>query len=110
MDERALASLVDALLELSQLRAGAVPVRPELNTLDDLVGTALQKAESVLRSHPVNVDLGSVVILLWNSLQPSQKNQHGKADPLPVAHNNHRGHCPGGSGQPVWAVNPNQPQ
>jgi two-component system sensor histidine kinase KdpD len=48
-----LSKLVDGLLEMSQLDAGAVSVNPEFNTVDDLVGAALQRAETVLRGHPI---------------------------------------------------------
>jgi two-component system sensor histidine kinase KdpD len=48
-----LSSLVDGLLEMSQLNAGALRVEPEFNTVDDLVGVALQRAETVLRGHPI---------------------------------------------------------
>jgi len=32
-------------------------LQPELNTVDDLVGAALQRAETVLRDHPVETDI-----------------------------------------------------
>lgn len=59
-----LASLVDGLLELSQLDAGAIASRPELNTVDDLIGAALQRARAVLASHSVDVALGEDALLV----------------------------------------------
>ena len=48
-----LSSLVDGLLEMSQLNAGQLRVHAEFNTVDDLIGAALQRAETVLRDHPI---------------------------------------------------------
>lgn len=59
-----LAALVEGLLELSQLDAGAAPARMELNTVDDLIGAALQRARAVLASHEVRVDLGDDALLV----------------------------------------------
>ncbi|HVZ48043.1 MAG TPA: ATP-binding protein, partial [Gemmatimonadaceae bacterium] len=50
-----MSSLVEGLLELSQLDAGALRLNREINTLDDLVGAALQRAQSVLHDHRVDV-------------------------------------------------------
>ena len=52
-----LSALVDGLLQLSQLDAGALPIAIELNTVDDVIGAALQRAEAVLGAHPVDVEL-----------------------------------------------------
>lgn len=52
-----LSSLVDGLLEMSQLNAGVLQVEPEFNTVDDLIGAALQRAETVLRDHPIETDI-----------------------------------------------------
>jgi two-component system sensor histidine kinase KdpD len=49
-----LAALVDDLLQMSQLDAGGLRVALEINTVDDLIGAALQRAEKVLRDHPVD--------------------------------------------------------
>ena len=40
-----LTTLVTNLLDLSQLAAGAMPVHPEVNTADDVIGAALQRVE-----------------------------------------------------------------
>ena len=58
-----LSSLVDGLLAMSQLSAGVLKVEPELNTVDDLVGAALQRAETVLRDHPVETDISKGAII-----------------------------------------------
>jgi two-component system, OmpR family, sensor histidine kinase KdpD len=58
-----LSSLVDGLLEMSQLNAGALRVQPEFNTVDDLVGAALQRAETVLRDHPVETRIGDAELI-----------------------------------------------
>lgn len=50
-----LTSLVDSLLELSQLNAGALPVHVEMNTVDELIGVALDRCEIVLRNRAVHV-------------------------------------------------------
>ncbi len=59
-----LASLVEGLLELSQLDAGAPVTRTEVNTVDDLVGAALQRARAVVSSHALQVDLGHDALLV----------------------------------------------
>lgn len=58
-----LSALVDGLLQLSQLDAGALPMHIELNTVDDLIGAALQRAEAALASHPVTVDHGAEMLV-----------------------------------------------
>ncbi|MEO7998867.1 MAG: ATP-binding protein [Gemmatimonadaceae bacterium] len=50
-----LSSMVEGLLELSQLNAHAMPLRIEINTLDELVGAALQRAAKVLENRSVPV-------------------------------------------------------
>ncbi|HEY4307536.1 MAG TPA: ATP-binding protein [Gemmatimonadaceae bacterium] len=52
-----LSTLVDGLLQLSQLDAGAVPLAIELNTMDDLIGASLRRAEGSLKHHRVEVEL-----------------------------------------------------
>lgn len=59
-----LSALVDGLLQLSQLDAGALPIAIELNTVDDVIGAALQRAEAVLNAHPVDVELMDSDILV----------------------------------------------
>ncbi len=54
-----LSAMVDDLLDLSQLAAGQMPVAPALNTADDAIGAALQRVESVMQDHVVDVSLGS---------------------------------------------------
>ena len=50
-----LSVLVDGLLELSQLNAHALPVRLEINTLDEVVGAALLRASKMLEQRIVTV-------------------------------------------------------
>ena len=59
-----LARLVEGLLQLSQLDAGALVLTLELNTVDDLVGAALQRAASALAAHPVTVEAGDDNVLI----------------------------------------------
>lgn len=54
-----LSALVDDLLDLSQLSAGQMKVRPALNTVDDVIGAALQRVEIALRERVVDVSLGA---------------------------------------------------
>src|SRR5438094_4759301 len=53
-----LGHLVADLLDLSRLKGGAMPVRPELNTAEDLVGAAMRQMAGVLKDRRVetNVD------------------------------------------------------
>jgi two-component system, OmpR family, sensor histidine kinase KdpD len=50
-------ALVGDLLDLSRIRSGAVGPSIEVNTIDDLIGAALQRADALLRGRPVDVDL-----------------------------------------------------
>ena len=54
-----LTRLVTDLLELSRLRGGALPVRPELNTAEDLVGAAVRQTAGLFtnRALETRVDL-----------------------------------------------------
>jgi two-component system sensor histidine kinase KdpD len=52
-----LSGLVDGLLEMSKIDAGGVAVNMMINTVDDLFGAALQRAESVLGNHRVETVL-----------------------------------------------------
>ena len=54
-----LSALVDDLLDLSQLSAGQMKVTPALNTVDDVIGAALQRVESALGDRAVEVSLGA---------------------------------------------------
>ena len=51
--------LVDDLLELSQLNAGSMRVNIVLNTVDDVVGVALERVEAVHGIDRVRVDIAS---------------------------------------------------
>jgi len=53
-----LGHLVADLLDLSRLKGGAMPVHPELNTAEDLVGAAMRQMAGVLKDRRVetNVD------------------------------------------------------
>jgi two-component system sensor histidine kinase KdpD len=48
---------VTDLLDLSRLNAGAIRVRPELNTVDDLLGALVQRVEPMLDGRPLLVTL-----------------------------------------------------
>ena len=50
-------ALVGDLLDLSRIQSGAVSPSAEINTVDDLVGVALQRSEALLRGRAVEVDL-----------------------------------------------------
>ena len=50
-----LSELVEGLLELSQLNAGAMPLHMELNTVDELIGVALQRTKTLLKDRQVDV-------------------------------------------------------
>lgn len=50
-------SLVGDLLDLSRIQSGAVQPSLEVNTVDDLIGAALRRAEALLRTRQVDVDM-----------------------------------------------------
>jgi two-component system sensor histidine kinase KdpD len=52
-------TLVEDLLDLSQLAAGQMPVTPALNTADDAIGAALQRVEGAVQDRDVEVKLGA---------------------------------------------------
>jgi two-component system sensor histidine kinase KdpD len=52
-----LAKLVDGLLELSELNAGATQAKLELNTVDELVGVAIDRCSAAFASHRIETDL-----------------------------------------------------
>lgn len=54
-----LSALVNDLLDLSQLTAGQMVVKPALNTADDVIGAAIQQVESVFLERRIRTDLGS---------------------------------------------------
>lgn len=57
-----LSSLVDGLLQLSQLDAGALPMDIAFNTVDDLIGAGLQRASGLLAAHPVDVEMPEAIL------------------------------------------------
>lgn len=61
-----LSELVEGLLELSQLNAGAFPVKFELNTVDELIGVALQRATSLLKNREIDVQQVARDMLVGN--------------------------------------------
>ncbi len=48
---------VTDLLDLSRIRAGALPLHPELNAADDLIGTAIEQVRGVVGSDRIGVTL-----------------------------------------------------
>jgi two-component system sensor histidine kinase KdpD len=56
-------ALVGDLLDLSRIQAGAVQADVAVNTADDLVGVALQRAAGALRAHRVDVELADDPLL-----------------------------------------------
>ncbi|MBC8086300.1 MAG: DUF4118 domain-containing protein [Phycisphaerae bacterium] len=50
-----LSVLVEGLLELSQLNANAMPMDVQLNTVDELIGAALQRSAALLNDRTVGV-------------------------------------------------------
>jgi two-component system sensor histidine kinase KdpD len=51
-----LTRLVSDLLDLSRLTGGAIRMRLELNTLEDLIGAAVQRTSGVLAGRPVHIE------------------------------------------------------
>jgi two-component system, OmpR family, sensor histidine kinase KdpD len=67
-------ALVGDLLDFSRIQAGAVHPTLEVNTIDDLVGAALRRADALLRDRRVEIDLPAEELLsgrfdLSNSLR-----------------------------------------
>jgi two-component system sensor histidine kinase KdpD len=54
-----LTALVDDLLDLSQLNAGSLPVNIALNTADDVIGAALERAEAAHGAGRIHVEIVS---------------------------------------------------
>ena len=88
---------VTGLLDLSRIRAGALPVTPELNTADDLIGAALQEVRGLPGGDQIDVRLPpeetasagrfdfvlalrSLVNLLDNALGHTPSGQHVTLD------------------------------
>lgn len=55
-------ALVGDLLELSRIQAGAVRPVPAVNTADEVIGAALQRAQGMLGRHTVAVSLSDAVL------------------------------------------------
>ena len=62
-----LTALVDDLLQLSQLNAGSLRVNIALNTVDDVVGAALERVEAVHGTGRIRVDIASDGAILVGS-------------------------------------------
>ena len=56
-------ALVGDLLDLSRIQSGAVQRSVEVNTVDDLIGAALQRAEAVLGTRRVDVEMSDDELL-----------------------------------------------
>ncbi|MEQ1693128.1 MAG: ATP-binding protein [Gemmatimonas sp.] len=63
--------LVGDLLDLSRIQAGVVRPVVDLNTVDDLVGAALQRAHGALSGHPVEVTLPDEMLIALFDLTQS---------------------------------------
>lgn len=55
-------ALVGDLLELSRIQAGAVRPAAAVNTADEVIGAALQRAQGMLHAHTVAVSLSDAVL------------------------------------------------
>jgi len=67
-------ALVGDMLDLSRIQSGAVHPALDVNTVDDLIGAALRRADALLRGRPVEIDLPDDELLagkfdLTNSLR-----------------------------------------
>ncbi|MBL0170077.1 MAG: DUF4118 domain-containing protein [Gemmatimonadaceae bacterium] len=65
--------LVGDLLEQSRIHAGAVQPVPAVNTVDELIGGALQQAQGALASHPVDVRLPDEMLIASFDLTQSTR-------------------------------------
>lgn len=54
---REMSELVSNVLDLMRFESGQIALRRDWETLDDLVGSALDRVEERLRGHPVDVDI-----------------------------------------------------
>ncbi len=59
------AQLVNNLLDMARLQAGAVALRHDWQSLEELAGSALRSVESALALHPVHVHLPNDLPLLY---------------------------------------------
>ena len=84
-------ALVGDLLDLSRIQAGSVQVTPAVNTVDEVIGTALRRARGALSAHPVKVtlphelliarfDLTQTVRVLVNLLENAAKYSPAASD------------------------------
>jgi two-component system sensor histidine kinase KdpD len=58
------AQLVNNLLDMARLQAGALTLRRDWQSLEELAGSALRSVESALAAHPVHIDLPDDLPLL----------------------------------------------
>jgi two-component system sensor histidine kinase KdpD len=63
---------VTDLLDLSRLSVGSLPLRIELNAIDDVVGLALQRVESIFPSHRIDVVFDEPVGLMFGRFDLAQ--------------------------------------
>lgn len=59
------AQLVNNLLDMARLQAGAVALRHDWQSLEELAGSAIRSVESALAAHPVHVKLPDELPLLF---------------------------------------------
>jgi two-component system sensor histidine kinase KdpD len=64
--------LVVDLLDLSRLQAGSVPLHPELNAIDDLLGTLIQRVSGALDNRELRVNLAEGEALLLGRFDLAQ--------------------------------------
>lgn len=66
-------ALVGDLLDLSRIQAGSVHAAPSVNTVDELIGSALRRARGALSEHPVKVALPSELLIATFDLTQSSR-------------------------------------
>ncbi len=57
--------LVGNLLHMTRLESGALRLKREWIPVEEVVGSALSRVESLLKDHPVNISLENSNLLLW---------------------------------------------
>jgi two-component system, OmpR family, sensor histidine kinase KdpD len=60
-----MSNLISNVLDLMRYESGRIELRREANSVEDLVGTALQRLEARLQTHPVDIDLASDLPGVW---------------------------------------------